>query len=276
MSFKKKVERTIMLLKKKNLVPIPEVVNDTDLLEDKVAMVIGGTGGIGGAITTELIHNNCKVISCGSSVESLRKMQSVLPESEKLKYFPFNLKNTKEYSQKIQSAVEIFGKIDILILSAGVHSEKLNYYDMTEEEYERIMQINLKAPFFLCQSFANYLINEKKTGHICLVSSSRGAEPAYTPYGISKWALNGMTKGIAQELIKYGIVVNAIAPGSTATPLIGVTSKDSIATDENSCGRLVHPNEVANIVKLLVSDTGNMIVGETVHISGGRGIFDIR
>mgnify|MGYP000231828175 CR=1 FL=1 len=162
MSFKKKVERTIMLLKKKNLVPIPEVVNDTDLLEDKVAMVIGGTGGIGGAITTELIHNNCKVISCGSSVESLRKMQSVLPESEKLKYFPFNLKNTKEYSQKIQSAVEIFGKIDILILSAGVHSEKFNYYDMTEEEYERIMQINLKAPFFLCQSFANYLINEKK------------------------------------------------------------------------------------------------------------------
>lgn len=66
--------------------------------------------------------------------------------------------NTKEYSQKIQSAVEIFGKIDILILSAGVHSEKFNYYDMTEEEYERIMQINLKAPFFLCQSFANYLI----------------------------------------------------------------------------------------------------------------------
>lgn len=88
--------------------------------------------------------------------------------------------------------------------------------------------------------------------------------------------MNGLTKGIAQELIKYGIVVNAVAPGSTATPLIGITSKDSIATDENSCGRLVHPNEVANIVKLLVSDTGNMIVGETVHISGGRGIFDIR
>ena len=276
MSFKKKVERTIMLLKKKNFVSIPEVVNDKVLLEDKVAMVIGGTGGIGRAITTELIHSNCKVIGCGSSVESLRKMQSALPEAKKLKYFLFDLKNTKEYSQKIQGAIEIFGKIDILIFSAGVHSEKFKYFDMTEEEYERVMQINLKAPFFLCQSFANDLINEKRTGHICLISSSRGAEPAYTPYGISKWALNGMTKGIAQELIKYGIVVNAVAPGSAATPLIGVTTEDSIATDENSCGRLVHPYEVANIVKLLVSDAGNMIVGETVHISGGRGIFDIR
>ena len=166
MSFKKKVERAIMLLKKKNYIPIPEVVNDTALLEDKVAMVIGGTGGIGGAITTELIQNNCKVISCGSSTESLRKMQSVLPESERLKYFSFNLKDTKGYSRKIQSAVELFGKIDILILSAGVHSEKFNYFDMTEDEYERVMQINLKAPFFLCQSFANYLINDKRTGHI--------------------------------------------------------------------------------------------------------------
>ena len=73
MSFKKKVERTIMLLKKKNLVPIPEVVNDTDLLEDKVAMVIGGTGGIGGAITTELIHITVKKLMIVYISESLRK-----------------------------------------------------------------------------------------------------------------------------------------------------------------------------------------------------------
>lgn len=265
-----------MLLKKKNIIPIPEVVNAESSLDGKVAMVIGGTGGIGAAITTELIHSGCKVITCGSSLESIEKAKNTMLESDNLKYFQFNLIRSKEYLQKIKKAEEIFGKIDILIFSAGVHSEKFDYFTMTEQEYDRVMEINLKAPFFLCQSFANYLINEKRAGHICLISSSRGFEPAYTPYGISKWGMNGMTKGIAKELIKYGIVVNAVAPGSTATPLIGVTNHDSIATDENCYGRLIHPNEVANIVKMIVGETGNMLVGETVRISGGRGIFDIR
>lgn len=113
-------------------------------------------------------------------------------------------------------------------------------------------------------------------GHILLVSSSRGAEPAWSPYGISKWSLNGLTKGLAQILLPYGIIVNAIAPGSTATELIGVKSGDSIESEENGLGRLVMPVEVANVAKLLVSGAGDMIVGETIHISGGRGLFDIR
>lgn len=276
MSVKKKIERVLMLVKKKNVVPIPEIVEDACLLKDKVALVLGATGGIGKAIVTELANSGCKVVACGSSDKSIEKAKQGLPESTKIKYFIFDLENRNGFSKRIEEATEIYGKIDILVFSAGVHSEKFDYFDMTEKEYERIMQINLESPFFLCQCFAKYLVKRKRGAHICLVSSSRGSEPAYTPYGISKWAMNGMTRGIAQELIKYGIIVNAVAPGSTATPLIGITDKDSIATDDNSCERLVHPKEVANVVKLLVSDAGNMIVGETIHISGGRGIFDIR
>ena len=140
------------------------------------------------------------------------------------------------------------------------------------------MNINLRGPFFLCQAFAEYMTKDKSVDkkHILLVSSSRGSEPAWSPYGISKWALNGLTQGLAQMLLPHDIIVNAIAPGSTATELIGVKEGDSITITENKVGRLAMPDEIANLAKLLVSPAGDMIVGETVHISGGRGVMDIR
>ena len=113
-------------------------------------------------------------------------------------------------------------------------------------------------------------------GSILLVSSSRGSEPAFSPYGISKWGLKGLTEGLGKMLIPYGINVNAIAPGSTATGLIGFQEGDSITSNENGMNRLIMPDEVATLAKLLVSDTGKMIDGEVIHISGGRGTFDIR
>ena len=121
---------------------------------------------------------------------------------------------------------------------------------------------------------------KKKQGkdkkHILLVSSSRGAEPAWSPYGISKWSLNGFTQGLAQILLPSNIIVNSIAPGSTATELIGVKEGDNIFSEENGNGRLIMPDEVANVAKLLVSPSGDMIVGQTIYVSGGRGVFDIR
>ena len=113
-------------------------------------------------------------------------------------------------------------------------------------------------------------------GHILIISSSRGSEPAWSPYGLSKWGTNGMVKGLAQVMIQYGIVVNGIAPGPTATDLLGVKEGDSIYTTENVIGRYAKPLEISAYAKLLVSDLGDMVVGEMLHISGGRGCFDIR
>lgn len=274
MSIQRKVENIIMLLKKKKLISIPKVVDASLLLEGKVALVVGGTGGIGNSISQALLSCGCKVIISGSSQKSFKKVDTQLENN--VGKLIFDLSSIESYQIKIEEAANIFGKIDILICSAGVHSENFGYFDMTEDEYDRVLGINLKAPFFLCQSFAKYIIRNNMKGHICIVSSSRGSEPAYSPYGISKWGLNGLIKGLAQELIPYGIVVNGVAPGSTATPLIGVSKKGSIATIDNSVGRLALPEEVANVVQMLVGETGNMIVGEIIHISGGRGVFDIR
>ena len=147
---------------------------------------------------------------------------------------------------------------------------------MTPEEYDRVMNINLKGVYFVCIEMAKYWKEKQKKGHILLISSSRGSEPAWSPYGISKWGINGLVKGLAEILIEKGIIVNGIAPGSTATALIGVSTDDTIYSEENKVGRFILPEEVAEVAKLLVSPAGDMIVGEVVPVSGGRGTFDIR
>lgn len=147
---------------------------------------------------------------------------------------------------------------------------------MTSDEYSRVMDINLKGTFFACQSIGRYMKNNGIHGTILLISSSRGSEPAWSPYGISKWGMKGLTQGLAQTLAPYDINVNAIAPGTTATALVGFKDGDTIESNENMFGRIVMPDEVASLAKYLVSDAAKMISGETIHIAGGRGTFDIR
>lgn len=118
--------------------------------------------------------------------------------------------------------------------------------------------------------------DNKINGRILFISSSRGSEPAWSPYGISKWGLNGMVKGLAMTLFPYKINVNAIAPGSTATNLLGYNKGDSIYVDDNSECRYIMPVEIANFASLIVSDAGAMINGEIVKIASGRGSYDIR
>ena len=113
-------------------------------------------------------------------------------------------------------------------------------------------------------------------GHILNVSSSTGGEPSWSPYRISKRALEGMTLGMAQIMQPFGIVVNGIAPGEVATGLINWNEGDSIDTEHNHFGRMAMPEEVANLALFLVSDMGNMITGQMIYMSGGRGVYDIR
>lgn len=278
MGLKSNIKNLIKMTREKQLVPVEHVIDKDKMLKDKVAVIIGGSGGIGLAIARSFAESGCKIILCGTNEKKLRMCLENFVDKENVKTMVFNIADAKLMRDNVEKAVQLFGKVDILVNSAGVHTENVSFDTMTPEEFDRVMNINLRGPFFICQAFAEYMVKAKSSDkrHILLVSSSRGSEPAWSPYGISKWALNGLTMGLAQTLLPHGIIVNAIAPGSTATELIGVKEGDSITTGENRVGRLAMPDEVANLAKLLVSPAGDMIVGETVHISGGRGVIDIR
>lgn len=273
-NIKKKIISFTDLFRRKRIIPVPHIVSEEMSFCDRVALISGGTGGIGFSIAKSLIESGCKVIIAGTNEEKLEIMSKKLGDnaaSLKMDYSHIEL-----IPGIIDDASKIFGKIDIFINSAGVHTDKVNFFNMTSEEYDRVMDINLKACFFACQSVGKYMVDNKIKGNILLVSSSRGSEPAWSPYGLSKWGIKGFTEGLAKILLPYGISVNAIAPGSTATPLIGISEGDSIFTKENEVNRYILPDEVAQWAKMLVSNSGSMIVGETLHISGGRGTIDIR
>ena len=264
----------IAMLKWEKKIPVVSVKYPHNLLEDKVALITGGSGGIGMAIAKSLLESGCKVILAGTNEQKLKK--SVDKLSSDTKYIVIDMNDPTSFDLKIKEAASNFGDIRLFVCSAGVHSEGLDFLRMTEKEYDRVMDINLKGTYFFAQSVAKYLIGNNLKGKLLFVSSSRGSEPAWSPYGISKWGLDGMVKGLAKELFQYGINVNAIAPGSTATSLLGYKKGESIYTDDNSECRMIMPEEVGNLTNLLLSDAGNMINGEIIHISSGRGVYDIR
>jgi NAD(P)-dependent dehydrogenase (short-subunit alcohol dehydrogenase family) len=273
----RKLARNIAsFIKIKNVVPVYETREKGTEFSGKAALVIGGTGGIGTSICQKLAEGGCSVIVSGSRKESVDKALSEIQNEDRVKGLVLNLKEYDSYKQKVQEAVSIFGKIDILVFCAGVHTEHVDFWNMTQQEYSRVMDINLKSEYFICQAVASYMRDNKIKGHILLITSTRGLEPAYSPYGLSKWGSNGFVKGLAELLAGYGITVNGIAPGSTATPLIGIDEGKTIWTSENKEERYVMPLEVAEVAAVLVSDAGRMINGNVVAVSGGRGTFDIR
>lgn len=264
----------VSFIKMKNIVPIYNTIPKGNEFLGKVALVIGGTGGIGKAISKRIVNGGGSVIVAGSHEESVEKALEEL--NGNVKGLSFNLRDYDKYSIKINEAIHLFGRLDILIFSAGVHTEHVDFWDMSEKEYSRVMDTNLKSEYFVCQCVAKYMRDNKIPGHILLITSTRGLEPAYSPYGLSKWGSNGLVKGLAEILSEFNITVNGIAPGTTATPLIGAEEGKSIWTSENLEDRYVMPTEVAELAALLVSDAGRMINGNIIAISGGRGTFDIR
>ncbi len=277
-NLKHAIKQGIVALKAKNIQPVMQTVGDDCLLKGKTALVVGGSGGIGKAVAKAFLKNGANVVIAGTRRAKVDKV--VLELGEKCAGVVVDLAEPETFSRVIDEAVAFCGPIDILVNSAGVHTEDVSmggFLDFSVEEYDRILDINLRGVYFMVQSVAKRMISDKvSNGHILIVSSSAGNEPAWSPYRVSKWGLKGITEGMASALVPYGIVVNAIAPGSTATPLLGVEEGDSISAEDNRLGRFAMPEEIAEFAVMLASPMGDMVVGDTLYVSGGRGVCDIR
>lgn len=277
LDIKSALKSAVRSARKKDLMAIDKVVPAVEVLEGKVAFIAGGSGGIGMAIAEILLDAGAKVVLGGTRREKLDACIEKLGHEGKVSSAVLNIRDSDGLEEAVAKASASFGGIDILVVSSGVHTEDVDFWTMTPEEFDRVMSVNLSGAYFLCRAVAKDMIdNGKRKGHILLVNSCRGYEPAWSPYGISKWGLRGLTRGLAQALLPHGIIVNGIAPGSTATPLIGVDEGESIASGENGVGRLAIPREIAAWARMLVGPEGDMVVGETILVSGGRGCIDIR
>lgn len=275
MGIKSKITTMLYLLRTKEMIPIPTPVSEGDLLKGKTALVSGGSGGIGLAITDELLRLGCFVIIGGTSREKLERLCNDR-NSEGLRYIVLNMKEIPTFSGKIEEVCKLSpnDRIDILVNCAGVNNSK-PFLEVDEATFDSIMNINLKGAYFLSQAVAKLMIKNNTKGHILNLSSASSLRPASQPYAISKWAISGMTKGLADELIKYGIVVNAIAPGPTATPMLGKLEDGDISHPNSPIGRYALPQEIAKLAAFMVSGYGDLIVGDTFYMSGGSGTISL-
>ena len=240
------------------------------MLENKVAIVTGGTRGIGYEIVKKFLDNKAKVVLFGSREDSVNKAVSSLKEDgyDVFGLYP-NLSNLDEVKNAFEEVKNKYGKIDILVNNAGVSSATpLDKY--TEEEYDKVVDINIKAVYNCSKAVFEYM---KETGGCILNTSSMVSiygQPSGVMYPASKFAVNGMTKSLARELGKYNIRVNAVAPGITETDMVKNLPKEMIEPLIKTIplGRIGKPEDVANAFLFLASDMASYVTGEILSVDG--------
>ena len=243
------------------------------MLDGKVAIVTGGTRGIGLAVVRNFLNNGAKVALFGSKKESIEKALSILrEENENFQVSGFypDLTSEREIRDTLAKIAEEFGRIDILVNNAGL-SSSTKIEDYTIEEYDKIANVNMKGVFVCSIEVVPYL--KETRGNIINISSmvSIYGQPAGCVYPMSKFAVNGLTKSLSRELAPVGIRVNAVAPGITKTDMVASLPdemiKPLIATIP--IGRIGEPEDIANACLFLASDMASYITGEVMQVDGG-------
>lgn len=243
------------------------------MLKGKVAIVTGGTRGIGFATVKTFLDNGAKVAVCGSRKETADKAVAQLKEInagyEVEGYWP-DLTNPAEVKAMMEAVVAKWGKLDILVNNAGI-SQSTPLYNYADGEFEKIMALNVNA-VFIASKEAALVMKEQQSGVILNTSSmvSLYGQPAGVGYPTSKFAVNGMTKSLARELAKDGIRVNAVAPGVIETDMVAALGEEIIKRLAASIPlkRLGQPQDIANAFLFLASDLASYVTGEILSVDG--------
>ena len=243
------------------------------LLEGKVAIVTGGTRGIGFATVKAFLEQGAKVALFGSRKETvdiaLEKLHEENENCQVIGLHP-NLMNAQEVKEAFQMVVKQFGHLDILVNNAGI-SQRDKLFDYNLEDFEMIMNLNVNA-VFICSKEAAILMKEQGGGVILNTSSmvSLYGQPAGAGYPTSKFAVNGMTKSLARELGKDHIRVNAVAPGVIKTDMVAALPDEIIQPIINSIPlrRVGEPEDIANAFVFLASDMASYITGVILSVDG--------
>ena len=243
------------------------------LLQNKVAVVTGGTRGIGLATVRVFLEQGAKVTLLGSRQESVDKTLAQLreqnPDWPLLGFWPA-LTDEQAVQQTLEKVVAQWGRLDILVNNAGIsHSTPL--YDYTMADFEKIIDLNVNA-VFCCSKAAASIMRQQHSGVILNTSSmvSFYGQPAGVGYPASKFAVNGLTKSLARELGKDGIRVNAVAPGVIATDMVAALPPAMVEKLAATIplGRVGQPTDIANAFLFLASDLASYVTGAVLSVDG--------
>jgi NAD(P)-dependent dehydrogenase (short-subunit alcohol dehydrogenase family) len=248
-------------------------------LKNKVAIVAGGTRGIGLGIALEFVREGAKVVVGGTTEDAgraaVREIESAGGEGM---FVPCDVASLSDLQQIIDRTVARFGRLDIYVASAGINDpQKTHFLDITPEQYERIMAVNLKGMFFGGQKAARQMIRQGGGGVIINMSSvmAQLALDTQVVYTTSKGAIQQLTRVQAIALAPHGIKVNAMAPGPIETGLMRRVGSDeqlmNTILSRTPQGRIGTPRECGRLAVFLASEDSDFVLGQSIYIDGGRG-----
>lgn len=242
-------------------------------LKDRVAIVTGGAGGIGSETCRTLIREGAAVVVSDINYEGAQAVaKEIAANGGRALAIKCDVRDTAQANEMAKQTVERFGRIDILVNNAGAWTPK-KFSSMEPKEWDFELDLCLYGTF-QCTRAAQPFMTQQKYGRIVNIASDAGRSggPNFTIYSSAKAAVMGFTRAFAKEVGRFGITVNAIAPGFTETApgedVINRIGRDRLIRD-TPLGRLAQPQDIANAILFFASDEASFITGQTLSVNGG-------
>lgn len=243
------------------------------MLNGKVALITGGTRGIGKAIALRLASEGADiaVIATRENEASTAIIQEIEALGQKAAFFACNVADSMQVNATVKKVIESFGKLDILVNNAGITKDML-LLQMKEEDFDSVIDVNLKGCFNMCKACIRPFVKQRG-GRIVNISSVVGmmGNAGQTNYAASKAGVIGLTKSIAREYASKGVTCNAVAPGYIQTEMTEALTEQTAQAmfGQIPVKRYGTPEDVANVVSFLVQDASSYITGEMIKVDGG-------
>jgi 3-oxoacyl-[acyl-carrier protein] reductase len=249
------------------------------LLSNRVAIITGGARGIGRAIALKFAEQGCTTVIVDirpdEAAETLRQISGI--KSEGL-FVRCDVSISSQVQNMVDQVISKYHKIDILVNDAAISPPERSFIDITEEEWDRVLAVNLKGVFLCCKAVVPYM-KEKKYGKIINLASVGAIAPSkvIADYCVAKSGVVMLSQCLAIDVAEYNICVNALLPGITRTDLHDAVKPEGVTKDEYFAGlnktiplgRVANPDDIADVALFLASDLSRYVTGDRILASGG-------
>jgi len=246
-------------------------------LKEKIAILTGAGQGIGRGIALRLAEFGANVVLLDIRQDTIYEVaEEIRSKGVEVLSLQVDVTRSERLRHMARLVMAEFGQIDILVNNAGITGRTVPMVELNEQDWDQVMNLNLKGVFLCCQAVLGYMI-ERRYGKIVNVASIAGKEgnPTLVPYSVSKAGVICLTKALAKEVTDYQINVNCVSPAVIQTPILEGMASSTVdyMISKIPMGRVGKPEEVAAVVHFLASDDAGFVTGQCYDVSGGRATY---